>query len=368
MLIRPVDLARIRDGEIDLAFRRWSRPGCWSAPDAHLGRAGRGHLGRRGRRRHRGRRRARRGAAEQLLELMARKEPDPIWRVGLRYAGDDPRVALRNAGDLSAEERADLLARLDRFDRASRSGPWTRAVLRLIGPTPAAGHLTSRPSWVTRRAVQARRAQAQGAGADRVARGRLPPLAPRGRSARGHLTLAVPGAHGQAGPVTISRHHVLARVCVPLVGLALVATGCAGGSTDVEPTASRVAATRAAPVVMGYAQQGLATPAILTRDGDLSTRSASTASISPARPGWEAISRGRCAARAARPPGRPPGAAALQLQQPARRLRRAAGPPDADQRNASAGRGRACSHRAPPASPACRSTWSRCGRRTPADW
>src|SRR3954471_10604670 len=26
VLIRPVDLARIRDGEIDLAFRRWERP------------------------------------------------------------------------------------------------------------------------------------------------------------------------------------------------------------------------------------------------------------------------------------------------------------------------------------------------------
>ncbi len=26
MLIRPADLARIRDGEIDLAFRRWERP------------------------------------------------------------------------------------------------------------------------------------------------------------------------------------------------------------------------------------------------------------------------------------------------------------------------------------------------------
>ena len=26
MLIRPADLARIRDGEIDLAFRRWARP------------------------------------------------------------------------------------------------------------------------------------------------------------------------------------------------------------------------------------------------------------------------------------------------------------------------------------------------------
>ena len=63
---------------------------------------------------------------EQLLKLMERKAPAPIWRVGLRYAGEDPRVSLRNTAELSAEERAALVARLDRFDRASRSGPWTR--------------------------------------------------------------------------------------------------------------------------------------------------------------------------------------------------------------------------------------------------
>ena len=77
------------------------------------------------------------GRAEQLLKLMAAKAPAPIWRVGLRYAGEDPRVALRNDGDLSAEERVALVARLDRFDRASSYGPWTRATLALIEGNPA---------------------------------------------------------------------------------------------------------------------------------------------------------------------------------------------------------------------------------------
>ncbi len=138
MLIRPADLARIRDGEIDLAFRRWDRPrlllgtrmrtsvglvevtSIEEVDDVTEGDA------------------ARAGASrEQLLKLMAPKAPAPIFRVGLRFAGEDPRVALRSSARLGVEARAELIARLDRLDRASRSGPWTRQVLFLIGANPA---------------------------------------------------------------------------------------------------------------------------------------------------------------------------------------------------------------------------------------
>ena len=138
MLIRPADLDRIRTGEVDLAFRRWERPRLLvgtrmrtaiglvevtsvdevdAISDEDATRAG--------------------ASREQLLKLMDRKAPAPIWRVGLRYAGEDPRVALRNAAELTAEARSDLLARLERLDRASRSGPWTRATLAIIEANPA---------------------------------------------------------------------------------------------------------------------------------------------------------------------------------------------------------------------------------------
>jgi hypothetical protein len=138
VLIRPADLARIRDGQIDLAFRRWERPrllvgtrmrtsvGLVEVPsvdevddisERDAERAG--------------------APREQLLELMERKAPAPIWRVGLRYAGEDPRVALRNQGELSAGEGADLVSRLERLDRASPRGAWTRQVLVLIEANPA---------------------------------------------------------------------------------------------------------------------------------------------------------------------------------------------------------------------------------------
>jgi hypothetical protein len=137
MLIRPADLARIRAGEIDLAFRRWDRPRVLvgtrmrtaiglvevtsvdqvdGIADADAQRAG--------------------ADRDQLLALMASKAPAPIWRIGLRYAGDDPRVALRAHATLTADARAELLRRLDRLDSASRSGPWTRTVLRLIERHP----------------------------------------------------------------------------------------------------------------------------------------------------------------------------------------------------------------------------------------
>jgi hypothetical protein len=138
VLIRPSDLARIRDGEIDLAFRRWERPRLLvgtrmrtvvglvevtsvdrvdDVTDDDAARAG--------------------ADREQLLRLMEPRAPAPIWRVGLRFAGADPRAALREQHDLSAEDRAALVARLDRFDRASPHGPWTREVLQLIRAHPA---------------------------------------------------------------------------------------------------------------------------------------------------------------------------------------------------------------------------------------
>ncbi len=59
---------------------------------------------------------------------------NPLFRIGVGYGGEDPRIALRADDVLSDELRADLLTRLDRMDR-TRS--WTRPVLRLIEARPA---------------------------------------------------------------------------------------------------------------------------------------------------------------------------------------------------------------------------------------
>jgi hypothetical protein len=139
MMIRPDTLAAIRDGKVDLAFRRWDRPRVVvgtrlrtrvgllevtsvdkvapsriSAEEAE--RAGAGSL-------------------VELRRMLEAKADRPVWRVGLRHAGADPREQLR-ATVPDADEVTTIRERLDRLDRASAIGPWTRATLGIIDRLP----------------------------------------------------------------------------------------------------------------------------------------------------------------------------------------------------------------------------------------
>jgi hypothetical protein len=141
VLIRIAELEAIRAGRVDLAFRRWDRPrlrvgtkmrtaiglvevtavdevAAEAISDAEVRRAGA-------------------GSRDELLALLVRHPQRPVFRIGLRFAGPDPRVALRERGDLSQDDRTRLVGRLERLDRASRHGPWTRATLAAIERRPA---------------------------------------------------------------------------------------------------------------------------------------------------------------------------------------------------------------------------------------
>ena len=139
--MRPAELAAIRAGDIDVAYRRWERPrvrvgtrmrtavglieitSVDRVPVRSLTAAD-----------------ARRAGAASLAALrdgLDRLHADrPVYRIGLRYAGADPRQALREAVPDAAEIDA-IVAWLDRLDRASPTGPWTRATLLLIDELPA---------------------------------------------------------------------------------------------------------------------------------------------------------------------------------------------------------------------------------------
>ncbi|WP_344302759.1 hypothetical protein [Nocardioides bigeumensis] len=139
MMIRPVELSAIKAGTIDLAFRRWDRPRVvvgtqmrtmvglievTSVEQVDVAdltehdalRAG--YL-----------------TLASLLSALEQKADKPAYRVGLRYAGEDPRVALRSVVP-DRDELATIQARLDRLDRAAKSGPWTRATLDLVDRHP----------------------------------------------------------------------------------------------------------------------------------------------------------------------------------------------------------------------------------------
>ncbi len=138
-MIRPVELIAIRNGEIDLAFRRWDRPRVkvgtrmrtavglvevTSAEQVSISSL-----------RAEDARRAGAPSLAALKEALAHRTDRPVFRVGLAYAGRDPREELRESVPDSAE--IDLLRTwLDRLDAASKRGPWTRATLEIIDRSP----------------------------------------------------------------------------------------------------------------------------------------------------------------------------------------------------------------------------------------
>jgi hypothetical protein len=141
MQMRPAELAAIRAGEVDVAFRRWDQPrvkvgtrmrtsvglveitSVERVPVSRLTAAD-----------------ARRAGAASLAALRQGLDKvhaeRPVYRIGLRYAGADPRQALRETVPDTAEIEA-IGAWLDRLDRASPTGAWTRATLMLIDELPA---------------------------------------------------------------------------------------------------------------------------------------------------------------------------------------------------------------------------------------
>jgi hypothetical protein len=139
VMMRPVELEGVRDGTVDLAFRRWDRPrvkvgsrlrtAVGVVEVVSVEQVGLSALRADD---------ARRAGATSLTALkgaLSARPDRPVFRIGLRYGGPDPREALRAAVPDAAEVPR-ILAGLDRLDAASAIGPWTRATLRIIDRNP----------------------------------------------------------------------------------------------------------------------------------------------------------------------------------------------------------------------------------------
>lgn len=138
MLLRYDALEKIRSGRVTLVFRRWEharvRAGTRlrtviglveirsvdtvaDVTDADARSAGY-------------------DSADALRANIPGDAAHPLFRMDVGYAGSDPRVVLRERTPSRAEIE-ELAAALDRMDRTSPRGAWTRTVLRLIADQPA---------------------------------------------------------------------------------------------------------------------------------------------------------------------------------------------------------------------------------------
>jgi hypothetical protein len=137
MLFRPADLAAIAAGEVTVAFRRWKRPMVKPGGRQHtaVGVVAFDAIERVDDITPEDARRAGFADPAAAWAMLRRREGD-LYRITLRLAGPDPRVALREDAALGETDRAAIAARLARLDRASTHGPWTDATLRAIAESP----------------------------------------------------------------------------------------------------------------------------------------------------------------------------------------------------------------------------------------
>lgn len=140
MLFRKETWDGLADGSITAAFRRWKRPtvkvgGTLRSPGGLLAidavdvidagditeadAAAAGHAD-----------------VDGVLAALGPDDGRAIHRVRFHLAGPDPRDLLRADDDLSDQDVAELVARLDRLDSHSPDFAWTRPVLDLIATSP----------------------------------------------------------------------------------------------------------------------------------------------------------------------------------------------------------------------------------------
>lgn len=154
MLFKSAVVAGIKEGRVTLAFRRWTasriKPG--SEIRTALGVVGITGVDTVaiGTITEADARKAGHETRDLLLAELKKSKGGTVYRIGLRYVGSDPRLALREK-PMTKEDVADIALRLGRLDKASKDGAWTKNVLSLIANHPAvrAGDLAQQLGWET---------------------------------------------------------------------------------------------------------------------------------------------------------------------------------------------------------------------------
>ena len=159
MLLPPKIAAGVADGTVTLAFRRWAGPRV-KVGGRFLTSAGLIEV----------------TSVEQIaddavtqsdaeaagapspaavLKLTKGGPEVPLFRVGLAWAGPDPRIALRESAELTDDEITDLRTKLTRLDRPAATAPGRSRLSASSSSIPAAA-LPISPSWSAARRHRSR--------------------------------------------------------------------------------------------------------------------------------------------------------------------------------------------------------------------
>lgn len=139
MLIKVATLQKIKTGEVTLAFRCWKRPtvkaggtlktaigvvAINSVTEITAGKITKFD--------------AKAAGFEDKADLIANLESrtGQYYRIEVAYAGEDPRISLRADDQLTEDQLAEIVTKLNRYDDASPGGPWTQTILTLIDNNP----------------------------------------------------------------------------------------------------------------------------------------------------------------------------------------------------------------------------------------
>ncbi|KAA0991925.1 ASCH domain-containing protein [Dyadobacter aurulentus] len=73
---------------------------------------------------------------DRMLSLLDKFSEGTIYKMGVRYVSEDPRIKLREQTDVTDQELEELLDKLKRLDMASNQGKWTIKILKAIQENP----------------------------------------------------------------------------------------------------------------------------------------------------------------------------------------------------------------------------------------
>jgi biotin operon repressor len=140
MIIKSQSLNAIREGKITLQFRKWTRPSVKQGTllttaigqveiqqidvvterqitDGDANAAGF-------------------PKRDALLQSLIKQNDGEIYKIRVRYHGEDPRIKLRSDVALSDAQYQQLIKKLQRLDAVSKEGPWTKDTLVAISKYP----------------------------------------------------------------------------------------------------------------------------------------------------------------------------------------------------------------------------------------